>query len=43
MTALEKVRKFVTRLSPEAVCDDCITDKLALTARQHANHKVSVV
>ena len=39
MTALEKVRKFVTRLSPEAVCDDCITDELALTARQHANHK----
>ena len=39
MTVLDQVRAFVTRLSPEAVCDDCITGKLGLSVRQHANHK----
>jgi hypothetical protein len=39
MTVLDQVRAFVTRLSPEAVCDDCITEKLDLSVRQHANHK----
>ncbi|MBB4841321.1 hypothetical protein HNP52_004423 [Sphingomonas kyeonggiensis] len=39
MTVLDDVAKFVTRLSPEAVCDDCITEKLQLSIRQHANHK----
>lgn len=38
MTILENVRRFVTRLSPDPVCDDCITDKLGLPAREHANH-----
>ena len=39
MTVLDQVRAFVTRLSPEPVCDDCITGKLGLSVRQHANHK----
>lgn len=39
MTVLDEVRALVTRLSPEAVCDDCIADRLGLSVRQHANHK----
>lgn len=39
MTVLDDVRAFVTRLSPDAVCDDCITDRLGLSVRQHGNHK----
>ena len=39
MSVLEDVRKFVARLSPGTVCDDCITDRLSLSVRQHANHK----
>ncbi len=39
MTALDDVERFVTRLSPEPVCDDCIAEKLNLSVRQHANHK----
>ena len=38
-TVLDRVRSFVERLGPEPVCDDCITDRLELTVRQHANHK----
>lgn len=39
MTVLDDVRSFVSRLSPDPVCDDCITDRLKLSIRQHANHK----
>ena len=39
MTVLDQVRDFVASRSPGAVCDDCIADKLALSVRQHANHK----
>lgn len=39
MTILQDVERFVSRLSPEQVCDDCITEKLGLSVRQHANHK----
>lgn len=39
MTVLDDVRALVKRLSPAAICDDCITDTLKLTVRQHANHK----
>lgn len=39
MTVLEQVRGLIARLSPMAICDDCITDELRLTVRQHANHK----
>ncbi|MEZ5735637.1 MAG: hypothetical protein R3E09_07520 [Novosphingobium sp.] len=38
-TVLDRVRAFVERLAPEPVCDDCITDRLSLSVRQHANHK----
>ena len=40
MAALEQIRKFVARLTPEAVCDDCIAEKLALTARQRTNRLI---
>ena len=39
MTVLDDVRRFITRLTPDAVCDDCIADRLSLSVRQHANHK----
>ncbi|HEX8443959.1 MAG TPA: hypothetical protein VF631_09970 [Allosphingosinicella sp.] len=39
MTVLEDVRAFVTRLSPNPVCDDCISERLKISPRQHANHK----
>ena len=39
MAVLDDVRTFVARLSPQAVCDDCISEKLGLSVRQHANHK----
>jgi hypothetical protein len=39
MTVLGEVRAFVSRLSPAAVCDDCIAERLNLTVRQHANHQ----
>ena len=39
MTVLKDVERFIARLAPEPVCDDCIADRLALTVRQHANHK----
>lgn len=38
-TVLEQVRALIERLAPEPVCDDCITERLGLTLRQHANHK----
>lgn len=39
MTVLDEVEKLIIRLAPDAICDDCITEKLELTIRQHANHK----
>jgi hypothetical protein len=39
MTVLTQVRAPVSRLSPDGICDDCITERLALSVRQHANHK----
>ena len=39
MTVLDDVRSFIGRLAPDAVCDDCIADRLKLSIRQHANHK----
>ena len=39
MTVLDDVRSFIARLAPDAVCDDCIADRLNLSVRQHANHK----
>lgn len=39
MSVRDDVSAFVTRLSPEPVCDDCIAEKLGLSVRQHANHK----
>ncbi|KQX19171.1 MULTISPECIES: hypothetical protein [unclassified Sphingomonas] len=38
-TILDKVRALIERLSPASICDNCITDKLDLSVRQHANHK----
>jgi len=39
MTVLDDVRKFIARLAPEPVCDDCIAERLGLSVRQHANQK----
>ncbi|TFI59761.1 hypothetical protein E2493_02670 [Sphingomonas parva] len=39
MTVLKDVENLVTRISPSAICDDCITERLDLTVRQHPNHK----
>jgi hypothetical protein len=39
MTVLDQVRRLIERLSPESVRDDCISEKLGLSVRQHANHK----
>jgi hypothetical protein len=39
VTVLDNVRALILRLSPQAVCDDCIADRLSLSVRQHANHK----
>ncbi|HEY0413239.1 MAG TPA: hypothetical protein VGD66_08855 [Allosphingosinicella sp.] len=39
MAVLDDVRALILRLSPQAVCDDCIAERLGLSVRQHANHK----
>lgn len=39
MAVLEDVEKLIVRISPEPICDDCITKKLNLSIRQHANQK----
>lgn len=39
MTVLDDVGALITRLSPQAICDDCIAERLGLSVRQHANHK----
>lgn len=39
MTVLADVRALIVRLSPQAVRDDCIADKLNLSVRQHANRR----
>lgn len=36
---MDRVRGLIERLSPEPICDDCITERLGLSVRQHANHK----
>lgn len=41
MTVLEDVSNFVRRRAPAAICDDCITEGLKLSVRQHANHKTN--
>lgn len=38
-TVLEQVKALIERLAPAPICDDCITEKLGLSVRQHANHK----
>jgi hypothetical protein len=39
MTVLEEVAGLIKKVAPDAICDDCIADKLSLSVRQHANHK----
>ncbi|WP_395331873.1 hypothetical protein WBP06_03440 [Novosphingobium sp. BL-8H] len=38
MTELQAIEKLVTRLSPEPVCDDCITQTLGLSPLENADH-----
>lgn len=37
------IRQLVTELAGEAVCDDCITDRLALSVRTQANQVTRVL
>jgi hypothetical protein len=37
MSVLDDIRKLIERLAPAPICDDCIAEKLNLTARQNAN------
>jgi hypothetical protein len=39
MVVLDEVKALIVRLSPQAVCDDCIAERLNLSVRQHANHQ----
>jgi hypothetical protein len=39
VTILDQVRAFIARLSPQAVCDDCIAERLQLTVRQRARNR----
>ncbi|KRB82877.1 hypothetical protein ASE00_12795 [Sphingomonas sp. Root710] len=39
MTISDEVRRLIERLSPAPICDDCISERLGLSVRQHANHK----
>ena len=39
MAVLTQVRALIERLSPLSICDDCITERLGLSVRQHANQK----
>lgn len=39
-TVFDQVQALIDRLQPDAVCDDCITERLGLSVRQHANHKI---
>ncbi|MDB5707214.1 MAG: hypothetical protein JWN66_4330 [Sphingomonas bacterium] len=36
-TVQDMVRGFIERLSPESVCDDCIAERLKLSATSGAN------
>ncbi|QLC23943.1 hypothetical protein HFP57_02105 [Parasphingopyxis algicola] len=37
MTIAERVGALIIRLSPDPICDDCITERLDLCARNRAN------
>ena len=39
----DMIRQLVTGLAGEAVCDDCITDRLALSVRTQANQVTRVL
>ena len=38
-TVRDAVEALIKRLAPNPVCDDCLTERLGLTVRQHTNHK----
>lgn len=39
MTVLDDVAHLIKQVAPNAICDDCISERLELTVRQHANIK----
>ena len=43
MTVLDDVRDLITRRNGDAICDDCIADRLKLSVRQHANRKTNIL
>ncbi|HVS46442.1 MAG TPA: hypothetical protein VMS32_07235 [Verrucomicrobiae bacterium] len=38
-TVIDRIERFLQERSPDAVCDDCIAQRLGLSARQHANQE----
>jgi len=40
-TVFDQVEALVKRLAPEPVCDDCISERLGLSASEHVQHKTS--
>ncbi|UPJ24253.1 hypothetical protein [Bradyrhizobium sp. CW1] len=41
MTVLDDVGGLIENRAPAAICDDCITNALSLSVRQHANRKTN--
>ena len=35
MTSLNQVRRLIERLSPEPICDDCISERIEGSAYEH--------
>lgn len=40
-TVFDQVKALIQRLAPEPVCDDCISERLGLSVREHVNHKTT--
>lgn len=41
MMVLDQVRRLIERLSPEPICDDCISERLDLSVREDGAHAAS--
>jgi hypothetical protein len=39
MAVIDDVSALIIRLAPHPVCDDCVSERLGLSVRQHANQK----
>lgn len=43
MTVPERIHKFLTSRTPDAVCDDCVADRAEVSPRQQVNPIVSAL